>query len=93
MIIGLLEVQISIPESRSLKDKRSVLRSLKDRVMNTMNVSVAETGRQDARQFADLAFVTISAQKVVVDKRISALQNFLETNPRIVLLDLHSQIL
>ena len=93
MVIGLLEVQISIPESRSLKDKRSVLRSLKDRVLNSMNVSVAETGRQDARQFAELAFVTVSAQKDVIDKRISALTRTLESNPRIVVLDLRTEIL
>lgn len=93
MIIGLLEADISIPESRSLKDKRQVIRSLKDRILNAMNVSVAETGRQDARQFAEMAFVTVSAQKNVVEKRLSAVQQVLQTNPRMVLLDMRMEIL
>ncbi len=93
MIIGLLEAEISIPESRSLKDKRQVIRSIKDRILNSMNVSVAETGRQDARQFAELAFVTVSAQKQVVDKRLSAVQQQLQSNPRMVLLDMRMEIL
>ena len=93
MIIGLLEAEISIPESRSLKDKRQVIRSLKDRILNAMNVSVAETGRQDARQFVEMAFVTVSAQKNVVEKRLSAVQQVLQTNPRMVLLDMRMEIL
>jgi len=93
LIIGLLEADISIPESRSLKDKRQVIRSLKDRILNAMNVSVAETGRQDARQFAEMAFVTVSAQKEVVEKRLSAVQQVLQSNPRMVLLDMRMEIL
>ena len=55
MRIGIVTANISIPEARSLKDKRSVIRSLKDRALNRMNVSVAETGRQNDRQFSDLS--------------------------------------
>jgi uncharacterized protein YlxP (DUF503 family) len=47
MVIGLVTATVSIPEAQSLKDKRSVLRSLKDRVAGRMNVSVAEVGKQD----------------------------------------------
>jgi uncharacterized protein len=93
MTIGVLEVQVSIPESHSLKDKRQILRSLKDRILHSMNVSVAETGRQDAWQFADLAFVTVSAQSDVVDKRLAAVRSVLETNPRLVVLDMRTELL
>ncbi|MBM4144402.1 MAG: DUF503 domain-containing protein [Lentisphaerae bacterium] len=93
MVIGLLTATLSIPESRSLKDKRSVIRSLKDRVLNEMNMSVAEVGRQDARQFAELAFVTVAADRVTVDRRLSALTERLRGNPRHVLLDIHTEML
>jgi uncharacterized protein YlxP (DUF503 family) len=93
MIIGLVTVSISIPESRSLKDKRSVLRSLKDRILNKMNVSVAEVGQQDTWKFADLAFVTVAAESQIVQKRISDLSTVLRSNPRYVLLDLHTEML
>lgn len=88
MTIGLLHVSISIPESHSLKNKRQVLRSLKDRILNKMNVSVAEVGRQDAWQFAELAFVTVADQSDVVDKRLAALRTTIGGNPRLVVLDM-----
>lgn len=93
MIIGLVTVSISIPESRSLKDKRSVLKSLKDRILNKMNVSVAEVGKQDTWQFADLAFVTVAAETEIVQSRIAELSTLLHANPRYVLLSLHTEFI
>jgi uncharacterized protein len=93
MVIGVVTASISIPESHSLKDKRSVLRSLKDRIRNTMNVSVAEVGKQDAWQFAELAFVTVAADSEPVQSRISELNKFLHSSPRFVLLNLHTELL
>jgi uncharacterized protein YlxP (DUF503 family) len=88
-----LTVSLSIPEARSLKDKRRVLRSVKDRIMSKMNVSVAEVGRQDEWNYADLAFVTVTADKITVDQRLSSLSNVLHSDPCYVLLDLHTEIL
>lgn len=93
MRIGLVTVRISIPESRSLKDKRGVLRSLKDRAINKMNVSVAEVGEQDMWKTAELAFVTVAATSEVVQSRISEISSFLRSDPRFVLLDLETQML
>ncbi len=87
MTIGLLQARLSIPESRSLKDKRAVLRSLKDRIRNEMNVSAAEVGDQDLWQSARLAFVTVAATREIVDQRLSELERRLAANPRVVLLD------
>jgi uncharacterized protein YlxP (DUF503 family) len=93
MIIGLLSISVSIPEARSLKDKRMVLRSMKDRIMHRMNVSVAEIGKQDAWKFADLAFVTVAAKKDIVDKRLAELVKMLQSNPRWVLMEIHTELL
>lgn len=93
MVIGLLQASISIPEARSLKDKRMVLRSLKDRARNKVNVSVAEVDKQDLWQAAELAFVTVAAQKDVVDKRLADIANHLRSDPRYVLLDYSTQLL
>ncbi|MBU0677713.1 MAG: DUF503 domain-containing protein [Verrucomicrobia bacterium] len=93
MIIGLVEASISIPEARSLKDKRMVLRSLKDRAVNKMNVSVAEVGNQDQWRRADLAFVTVAATSEVVQKRISLIDKYLHGDPRYVLVDIHTSLL
>ena len=93
MIIGLVTVSLSIPDARSLKDKRSVLRRVKDRARNTMNVSVAEVGKQDLWKSAELAFVTVAATSEIVQKRIAKISTFLRSDPRYVLLNLSTELL
>jgi uncharacterized protein len=93
MIIGLVTATLSIPEAQSLKDKRSVLKSLKDRIRNSMNVSVAEVGAQDSWKTAKLAVVTVAAESSIVQARVSEISSFLRSNPRYVLVDLHTQML
>ena len=63
MFVGVLEVGLLIRESRSLKDKRRVVKSIKDRVRARLNVSIAEVGSPDLRQRADLAAVTVSGSR------------------------------
>ena len=93
MVIGLSLASMSIPAAQSLKDKRMVLRSLKDRIRNTMNVSVAEVAKQDVWKLAELAFITVAAEKEVVEKRLSEISTVLHGNPRIVLLDISTQLM
>ena len=93
MIIGIVNARISIPEARSLKDKRSVIRSMKDRALNKMNVSVAEVGEQDQWRFSELAVVTVGATSQIVQKRISEVSQYLRSDPRYVLLDLHTEMI
>jgi uncharacterized protein len=60
MPIGLLTLEIHLPESHSLKDKRQVLRSLKDRLRGKFNVAVAELDGQDSWQRAVIGIVSLS---------------------------------
>jgi len=60
MAIGLLTLEIYIPDARSLKDKRQVLRSLKDRLRGHFNVAVAELDYHDVWQRSLVGVVTIS---------------------------------
>jgi len=92
VVIGRLQARVSLPEARSLKDKRSVLRSLRDRILNEMNVSVAEVGDQDLWQSARLAFVTVAAARDVVDGRLADVGRRLSVHPRLVLLDLETTL-
>ena len=93
MHIGLLRAAISIPESYSLKDKRRVVRSLKDRTVANMNVSVAEVGDQALWNRAELAFVTVAAEKKVVERRLSEIAQRLERNHEWVLLEMKTEFL
>jgi uncharacterized protein len=63
MPIGLLTLEIHIPDARSLKDKRQVLRSLKDRLRGHFNVAVAELDHQDTWQRSLIGVVTLSSDE------------------------------
>lgn len=60
MPIGLLTLEIHIADAQSLKDKRQVLRSLKDRLSAQFNVAVAELEHQDLWQRSRVGVVSIS---------------------------------
>ena len=60
MIVGSLRVRLMVRESRSLKDKRQVVRSIKDRLRNGFNISIAEVEAEDHRQLAVLGMAMVS---------------------------------
>jgi hypothetical protein len=59
MIVGTLKLRLVLRGSHSLKDKRRVIKSLKDTIANRFNVAVAETGEQDVWQTAELGIATV----------------------------------
>ena len=60
MVIGTLQITVQVPESRSLKDKRMVVRSITSRVRQTFAVAVAEVGEQDTWQTAVVGVACVS---------------------------------
>lgn len=60
MAVGLLTLEIYMPDSRSLKDKRQVLRSLKERLRRKFNIAVAELDQQENAQRSHVGIVSIS---------------------------------
>jgi len=71
MHIGLLTLEILIPDAHSLKEKRFVLRSLKDR-LRKFNVSIAECGHQDLWQRSTIGIVGISSDHLILEKTLNA---------------------
>jgi uncharacterized protein YlxP (DUF503 family) len=62
VVVALLSVELFLPMSQSLKDKRMVLRRLKDR-LKALNVAVAEVAHQDVWQRAGLGVVTVATSE------------------------------
>jgi uncharacterized protein YlxP (DUF503 family) len=77
MVIALLSVELFLPGSRSLKDKRMVLRRLKDRLAK-FNVAVAEVEHQDLWQRAGLGIVTVSTSDEHADRELAAVAGEIE---------------
>jgi uncharacterized protein len=63
MIVGVLETELFIPGCQSLKEKRMVIRSIKDKVSKKFNTSVAEIDFLDKWQRASLVFAMVSNSK------------------------------
>ena len=81
MVIGVRSFELHLAGAHSLKDKRSVLKSLKDRLHNEFNVSVAETGRQDSWQTAELTVCLVSSDRRHAESVLGAVEGFVERNP------------
>lgn len=60
MPVGVLTLEIQLPYAHSLKEKRAVLRKMKDRLRSRFNVAVAELDHQDVWQVATLGVVSVS---------------------------------
>ena len=59
MIVGTLRMRPLLRGAHSLKDKRRVIRNLKDRISNKFNIAVAEVDHQDVWQTAEIGVVTV----------------------------------
>ncbi len=68
MHVGVCIINLRILESRSLKDKRRVIKSVIDRVKNRFNVSIAEVGLQNAYQSAVIGVVSVSSDQHHLNK-------------------------
>ena len=87
MVVGILQLELTIPSANSLKDKRQVLRSLKDRIRRSFNVSVAEVGENDQWRSAVLAVVVASNDKGFANRVLSKVVDVVGDSRDIILED------
>lgn len=69
--VGLLEVELHFSGARSLKDKRMVLRSIKDR-LRKQNVALAEIAHHELHRRARLGIVSVATTRDAVDRALAA---------------------
>ena len=77
MHVAVLHVELHLPYSQSLKDKRMILRRVKDRLQK-FNVAVAEVEHQDKWQRAGLGIVAISTTDQHVEQELAAAADEIE---------------
>jgi hypothetical protein len=86
MVVLVSELQLHFPEAQSRKQKRQILSSLKDRLHQRFNLSVAEIDHQDLWQRSTLALAMVSNDGRHADEVISKAINFVEQDGRLQLL-------
>ena len=81
MPVGLLTLEIYLPYAHSLKEKRAVLRKIRDRLRSRFNVAVAELDHRDVWQHATLGVVSVSDSQSLLD---SVLRDVLRESEKIL---------
>jgi uncharacterized protein YlxP (DUF503 family) len=87
MIVGTLEIRLAIRDARSLKQKRSILKSVKDRLRNKFNISVSEIESQDVWQSATLGVAMIGGDRKYVNAVLSKVIDAVRGFPLVQLVD------
>lgn len=77
-VIGVLTVELHFPDAQSLKTKRMIVKSIKDRLRRRFNVAVAETGYLELWQRAELSAVSVSGTRAILQSELEAIDRELE---------------
>ncbi len=87
MFVGIVRIELHLPRSGSLKEKRSVVRSLKERIRQRVQAAVAEVDHQDLWQRAALGVVVVSGESRQVGEMLQSVRNLVEGTHGAELLD------
>lgn len=93
MRVGVLHVDLHIEAAQSLKSKRQVLRSLKDRLSARFNVSVAEVGSQDLWQRAEIGIALVALDAKRADAALRKVEGHIRSHPGAVVLEIQRAII
>lgn len=86
MVVASQTWQLSIPGCASLKEKRSVVRSLKDRLHSRFRLSVAETGQQDVLTRAELSVALVAADRRLAESVLDKADRMVQDEGRALVL-------
>lgn len=87
MVIGVIGWELEVFGCQSLKEKRRVIKSLKDRLHGRHNISVAETGHQELWQRAELTGCVVGSDRRQVETVLSGADRLVEGEPRVRIID------
>lgn len=87
MIVGICKLSFFLPECRSLKDKRQILRKMKDKFFARFKMMLAEVDELDMWQRAVMGFALVGNDKRMIESLIQQAVNFLECKDGAELID------
>ena len=87
MFVGIVRIEMHLPAAHSLKDKRSVVRALKERIRFRVHAAVAEVDHQDLWQRAALGVAVVSGEAGQVQEMLQSVRHIVESRPDAQVLD------
>lgn len=79
MVVGIAVCELHLPESRSLKDKRRVVKSLVERIHQRYRVSIAETDFHDLLQRSEIAIAVVAQREGEIDELFASIRNLIDS--------------
>lgn len=93
MIIGACEVEVSLYEVNSLKEKRQIIKSIIGRIQSRFNVSIAEVGMNDIWRRGNIGFVCVTTSTKHANQMINSIIKFIENDNRLEIINSDIEIL
>lgn len=93
MFVGVQRVVLQIPGARSLKDRRQVVRSFKERLQSRLRISVAEVGDLDNPRVATIAMAVVANEAAFCDEVLARAASMASTLPDAVLADRATEVI
>ncbi len=92
MFVGAARIVLQIPGARSLKDRRRVVKSFKDRVKSRLGISAAEIGDPEKLQRATLGVSVVSGDSAVCHELLSSVRHMAEGLPDALVADVRTEV-
>lgn len=83
IVVGLCTLDLVIPEANSLKEKRSVLKSMLEGMRSKFNVSAAEVDDNDVWRRAKVGIACVTNNRTFADQVLNKVVDWVESNPRV----------
>ena len=94
MFVGVLTIELHIPEASSLKEKRSVVKGMKDRMISRFKVAAAEVGETaDKWQRATIGVACVSSERAHAEEVLNKVADMVRSNTSVELLDYTIEVL
>jgi len=91
MVVGVLSLTLYIGGMKSLKDKRSVVKSLLSKISTKLNVAAAETGLQDEWNRCELGFSCVTNESSHAESILTSVIKYIENDGRVEIIDSYSE--
>jgi hypothetical protein len=93
MVVGVLQMRLVIREAQSLKDKRRIVKSLRDRIRNDFNVSASEIEDLDRRQSAVLGVAIVTNDGTFAQQVLAKVVDLARRTPGAALTEYETELL
>ena len=91
MVVGLLQLDVHLPRAHSLKEKRSVLKSLRDQLRHRFNVAVAELEANELWQRATVGISSVADDRARVEEVLAHVTDWLRATTLIQLIQVQEE--